>query len=976
MNVKSPVHKFLLSTAILVLTPSISFAQCVTTGSISADCTLSSSSTGAVTIGNVAAGVTVTVDSDITLGHTFDDDDATADGNIATDGSGVTVTQSADIGTTNPLSSLTIGATDTWNASANVTVDTLNLGAGSTFSQTGAANLFGDINGSTGVDTLTKSGTGNLGQAGDTISLGADDDRINLNAAITVGADSIDGGDGTDAIVVNGGDVVLNSDVTNVETISMTSSNQLTVGGSVTDSTINMSTGGTTLVINATGETISGTIQARDGFLDSQNVVLIDGNVSSDINLGDANDTLDLNSGTYTGNVDLGSEDDTLDLGITTSGTLDGGSGNDVANITGASVSTGGNVSGFETIDISGSTLTVEHAVSGLDIADNSGLDVNSGTLNINNGGSVTGAIHSTGGSGTGTVEFGQDTSGGTFNIGGIIEDVDLTVTSGTVSTNGSALGTNSSLGNVSTAASGTFNISDDITSGGNLTNVGTTQINAGATVTVNDHVASAGTYTFGVDSGSGAGNLFVTAGDVDFTGATVTASVESGAVISDGAEFLIADGTTQVNAGAGQTATAVTDNSFIWDFTLADGSQVEVTTGGADNTEMYLITTMANSITQISDNSNNANVGNIVLALSGTSDTQLQAVVNNFNSASSQQEVNDIFESVQPTVDSGHVVGAFGVSHKSLNLARVRLASLRSGQTGMSAGDGVYTSNFWTQGFGQTAEQDRRDGIDGYESDTYGLSVGVDNDMTDQLRLGVAFSYADTEVDSNNINRTNTEIKSYQGTIYGDYDVSDITYINGMLGYTYGMNDTVRYDVGGVSGLNASADFDSSQITARMETGVDLHVSDRDISNGVVITPNVLANYVHYDADSYTETGAGGAGLNVDNEALNILELGVGVDASMQIYNPNKSTVLEPLVRIGYRYDTIGDAVETTSRFTGGGATFKTEGFDPAQSTFSLGSSLSYYKEGEWSLAIDYDYEMKEDYDAHSGSLLVKRAF
>lgn len=112
MNVKSPVHKFLLSTAILVLTPSISFAQCVTTGSISADCTLSSSSTGAVTIGNVAAGVTVTVDSDITLGHTFDDDDATADGNIATDGSGVTVTQSADIGTTNPLSSLTIGATD------------------------------------------------------------------------------------------------------------------------------------------------------------------------------------------------------------------------------------------------------------------------------------------------------------------------------------------------------------------------------------------------------------------------------------------------------------------------------------------------------------------------------------------------------------------------------------------------------------------------------------------------------------------------------------------------------------------------------------------------------------------------------------------------------------------------------------------------------------------------------------------------
>lgn len=971
INAKTLFPKLLFGTAILALTPSISFAQCVTTGNINADCTLSSSSTGAVTIGNVGTGVTVTIDSDITLGHTFDDDDATADGNLATDGSGVTITQSADIGTTNPFTSLTVGATDVWNASANITTGTLNLGAGSTLTQSGATNLYADINGSTGVDTITKSGAGNLGQAGDTISLGADDDRINLNAAITVGADSIDGGAGTDAIVISGGDVILNSDVTNIETVSIISGNQLTVGGSITDSTINMSTGGSTLVVNAAGETISGTVQARDGFLDTQVVTLTDGNLSADINLGDANDTLNLNGGTYTGNVDLGSEDDTLNLAITPSGTLSGGTGADTMNITGAAVTTGGAVSGFETIDVGGNTLTVEHAVSGLDTADNAGLDVNSGTLNVNDGGSIAGAIHSTGGSGTGAVEFGQDTNGGTFNIGGIIEDIDLTVTSGTVNTNGNALGANSSLGNVTTAAAGTLNISDDVTSGGNLTSAGTTQINAGATLTVNDHVASGGTLTFGVDSGSGAGSLVVTAGDVDFTGATITASVASGGSVSDGAEFLIADGTTQVNGGTGQTATIVTDNSFMWNFTLADGSQTEVTTGGADNTEMYLITSMANTIAQVSNNSNNANVGDIVLALSGTSNTQLQTIVNNFNSASSQQEVNDIFEALQPTIDGGHVVGAFNVSHKSLDLARVRLASLRSGQTGMSAGDGVYTSNVWARGFGQMSEQDRRDGIDGYEADTYGFAVGIDNDVTDHLRLGIAFSYADTEVDSKNINRTNTAINSYQGTIYGDYDVSDITYINGMLGYTYGTNDTTRYDVGGVSGLNANADFDSSQFSAQLEVGMDIaNIND------VTVTPHALVNYLHYNADSYTETGAGGANLSVENDNLNMLELGVGIDAAMQVRNIYKSTVLEPSVRAGYRYDVIGDTVATTSRFTGGGATFKTEGFDPAQSTLNLGSSLSYYKEGEWSLAIGYDYEVKKDYDAHSGSLQVKKAF
>lgn len=971
MNVKSLTQKLLLSAGMLALLPNTVFAQCATTGNINADCTLSASSTGAVTIGNTAAGVTVTIDSDVTLGHTFDDDDATADGNIITDGSGVTITQSADIGTTNPLNSITVGETDTWNASANVTTNTLNLGADSTFAQSGIANLFADINGSTGADTLTKSGAGNLGQAGDTISLGAGDDRINLNAAITVDADDIDGGDGTDAIVVSSGDVILNSDVTNVETISIISGNQLTVGGNVTDATINMSTGGSTLVINAAGKTVSGTIQARDGFLDTQVVTLADGNLTADINLGDANDVLNLNGGTHTGNIDLGSEDDTLNLAINPGGTVSGGTGSDTINITGAVVSTNGAISGFETIDVGGNTLAVGHSVTGLNIADNTGLDVNSGTLNINDGGSVTGAIHSTGGAGTGTVDFGQDTNGGTFNIGGIIEDVNLTVTSGTVSTNGSALGANSSLGNVTTAVAGTLSLSDNITSGGNLTNAGTTQINAGATLTVNDHIASAGTLDFGIDSNAGTGNMVVTAGDVDFTGARITASIGSGAIVSNGTEYLIANGTTQVNAGTGQTATVVTDNSFIWNFTLADGSQAEVTTGGADNTEMYLVTSMANSIAQVSDTSNNAIVGNVILALAGTSNTQLQAVVNNFNTASSKQELNNVFESVQPTVDGGHVVGAFNVSHKSLDLARVRLASLRSGQTGMSAGDGVYTSNFWARGFGQMAEQDSRDGIDGYESDSYGFSAGIDNNITDQLQLGVAFTYADTEVDSNNINRTNTAINSYQATLYGDYDVGNATYINGMLGYTYGTNNTLRRNVGGISGLNASADFDSSQITAQMETGVDLNAG-----NGIIVTPSALMNYVHYATDSYTETGAGGANLSVDNDNLDMFEVGIGMDASMQFRNPNKATVLEPAIRAGYRYDVIGDAIETTSRFTGGGASFKTEGFDPAQSTFNLGSSLSYFKEGDWSLTIDYDYEIKEDYDAHSGSLMAKKAF
>ena len=69
-------------------------------------------------------------------------------------------------------------------------------------------------------------------------------------------------------------------------------------------------------------------------------------------------------------------------------------------------------------------------------------------------------------------------------------------------------------------------------------------------------------------------------------------------------------------------------------------------------------------------------------------------------------------------------------------------------------------------------------------------------------------------------------------------------------------------------------------------------------------------------------------------------------------------------------RHDLIGDEFETTSRFSGGGASFETTGFEPAQTTFNLGADLTYFNTANWELKAGYDFEFKEDYDAHTGTL------
>ena len=105
------------------------------------------------------------------------------------------------------------------------------------------------------------------------------------------------------------------------------------------------------------------------------------------------------------------------------------------------------------------------------------------------------------------------------------------------------------------------------------------------------------------------------------------------------------------------------------------------------------------------------------------------------------------------------------------------------------------------------------------------------------------------------------------------------------------------------------------------------------------------------------------------------MLELGVGVNAGREVFMQNGS-VLTPSVQVGYRYDVIGDNVESTSRFTGGGASFKTQGADPAQSTFNIGTGVTWEMDDQWNFSGNYNYAFKSDYDAHSAVLKAEYKF
>ncbi len=502
------------------------------------------------------------------------------------------------------------------------------------------------------------------------------------------------------------------------------------------------------------------------------------------------------------------------------------------------------------------------------------------------------------------------------------------------------------------------------------FTNDGTAKIGAGDTLTAATVTGSlTNTFTFGV-SGAAAGAL-VTAGALDLTDTTLTVAVGSTAP-TDGAQFKIVDAAS-ITGGPGATPTAIQDNSYLWDFTYFNGT---VAAAPTDASDLFIEVAQAHTVADTASNRNNAAAGDVLMGLS-TNDANLQAAQAAVNGAGTAAGVNAALASVLPDTGEGILTGITDVANSTFQLinAHAPVMMADAGASGLSAGSGSHGQRAWVQGFGQYAKQDARsDGggaTDGYRARTYGAVIGADNSgRSADGYAGFALSYGNTDVDAKNVNQTSSTIDSYQASLYGEMDFDAATYLRGLVAYSYNDISTTRRNVG-APGVSAYGDTHANQYWARAEAG---RAYKTDAAFGAVLTPAVIADYMHYAPAGYTETGAGGAGLTVRGESLDKAELGATATARWDI--KSDGTLWQPSVHAGYRYDLIGDRMQTTAGFTGGGASFAVEGASPARGTVNAGVGLSYLDAADLTVSAAYDYERKEDFSAHAGVIRVTGNF
>ena len=273
-----------------------------------------------------------------------------------------------------------------------------------------------------------------------------------------------------------------------------------------------------------------------------------------------------------------------------------------------------------------------------------------------------------------------------------------------------------------------------------------------------------------------------------------------------------------------------------------------------------------------------------------------------------------------------------------------------------------------WTSGFGSYIHQDAMSFSNGYDASIWGTTLGFDIPALDNFRAGLAGGFAQDFVRTKDFSNR-TDIDSYQGTLYTSY-AKEAYFIDTAFSFAYNNYDAQRQVAFGLLNRTAKGDYNGQQYSGYIQGGYKF------TGKGIELTPIASFLYSHLRLNGYTESGAGAADLKVDPQDYDIAQTGLGMKVGYPLELKKIAAKATPEFKFKWLYDWVGDAQQTTSTFTGGGGSFGTNGFTPAQSSYDFGLKLTVETVNNITLSLSYDLEIKEDYYGHYGYAALRYRF
>lgn len=345
-----------------------------------------------------------------------------------------------------------------------------------------------------------------------------------------------------------------------------------------------------------------------------------------------------------------------------------------------------------------------------------------------------------------------------------------------------------------------------------------------------------------------------------------------------------------------------------------------------------------------------------------GATTPNMQSVIDALGKLGTEQEVSNAISQTTPLLVGNSAIAANAALTGISRVIQSRIESHR----GMSSGDELYGNHkVWLKTFGSRADQNDRNGTSGFEANTAGLALGADSAVSDVTRVGLAFSYANADIDGNSHTAPNSaEVDLFQVLGYGSHNLDTNTELNFQAGV--GMNNTEGKRDILFLGETARSDYDSLVAT----TGVGLARS-YTLNDSTNLTPSVRTDYIWIQDESYTEKGSS-ANLKVDSRTTDQLLLSMDGKLSHE-FKPDMIVS----ANFGVGYDALNSQSSITASFAGEpDSGFTTEGLEPSPWLQRAGLSLVSNTENGMEISLHYDAEHRESFLNQTASLKLSKAF
>jgi len=350
----------------------------------------------------------------------------------------------------------------------------------------------------------------------------------------------------------------------------------------------------------------------------------------------------------------------------------------------------------------------------------------------------------------------------------------------------------------------------------------------------------------------------------------------------------------------------------------------------------------------------------------SSTNTGDMVNVVDAFGQLGSREEVVDAVAQTLPlmsaSVNQVTMNGMQGVNR----VIQGRQASL----AGLSSGEGFLADkNLWFKPLASYVDQDNRNGVAGYRANTYGFVLGGDALVSKASRLGLAFSYARTDVNGKSTARNNrADIDAYQLIAYGSHGFSAMPDVQFSWQADVGMNRNEGRRAMRFGGLDRTAESEFDSTTAHLGAAVGRGFR---LGENTGFTPSLRMDYFRIHNESYTERGADALNLRVGAQTSE--QLIAMIEGQLQQRVTDRASLMASL---GVGYDLIGESNAITSSYVGGGAAFQTPGLQPRRWLGRAGLGLSYQATENAELTARYDVEGRSGMVAQTASVNVRWAF